>query len=149
MPGFTLSRPSLFKLEGKYGWRVNVLPLLWLSSYQGASSLPQLQKIGICDCQTCSWPLGRCGEEGRKPGQLKPSYVFSQHFPSSLPTPNSTLSMVFCPLVLLPGLTQAWLPLTPSPHPLQLAQGLTSKHKTFLPMSPHARTGCTKQLVLE
>lgn len=149
MPGFTFSRPSLFKLEGKYRWSVNVLPLLWLSSYQGASSLPQFQKTGIWDCQTCSWTQGRCGEEGQKPGQLKPSYVFSQHFPSSLPTPNSTLSMVFCHWCCCPALPRLGCLLPPPCTLSQLAQGLTSKHKTFLPMSPHARTGCTKQLVLE
>lgn len=76
------------------------------------------ESAGICACQTCSCPQGRRGEEGRKPGQLKPSYVFSRLFPSGLPTPSSTLSMVLCPLVLPPGLTQAWLPLPPSPHPL-------------------------------
>lgn len=36
----------------------------------------------------------------------------------------------------------------PAPSP-KLAQGLTSKHKTFLHMSPHAHTAWTKQPVLE
>lgn len=86
---------------------------------RGTLLTPSAEELsGIYACQTRSCPQGRRGEEGGKPGQLKSSYVFSQHFPSSLPTPNSTLSMVFCPLVLLPSLTQAWLPPPPSPHPL-------------------------------
>lgn len=103
----------------------------------------------ICAQKTCSCPWGRRGVEGWNPDQLKPSYIFSQHFPSSLPTPNSKLSMVFCPLVLLPGLTQAGLPPTPLPaRPHELAQGLTSKDKTFSHMSPHAHAAWTQQPVL-
>lgn len=72
------------------------------------------ESSAVCAWKTHSCPWGRRGAEGWKPDQMKPSCVFSQHFPSSLPSPNSKLSMVFCPLVLLPGLTQAGLPPTPS-----------------------------------
>lgn len=62
------------------------------------------------------------GEEwgaGTKARPAETSLHFSAFFPPGLPSPNSKLSMVFCPLVPQPGLTQARL--SPAPPPREVA----------------------------
>lgn len=148
---FALSWLSLFKLEEKSRPSVNVLPLLWLSSYQGASSLPQVQKNHLASVRVrLLLPLGETWGRGMKARPAEAFLRFLSTFSIQLANSHFHAKYGILPTGAaarpLPGLAASY----PTPAPShKLAQGLTSKHKTFLRMSTHAHTAWTQQLVLE
>ncbi|KAL0600294.1 Protein GVQW1 [Plecturocebus cupreus] len=91
------------------------LELLASSDYPTSAS----KSAGITGISHHAWPISFLPSRGLG---LSPS----------LPTPNSKLSMVFCPLTLLPSLPEALLtPALPAPSQ-ELARGLASKDGVLL-----------------